>query len=194
MKKLALPLMWALALCACIPAFSQLKLPGTKDFTSDIKQVIREYPHNYEKLRGGVQMQSPQQTDYDCNLKISGAESVTISRYSADNREVYSWSAVMLTTEEYADARAKYKTLFSRFNNMGVKMNSGTTFYLKGKYVDPAEERKFTSSLFRFELPDRATRNMILELSMQYEFPEWKVKILIYERDRADDEQGEIIE
>jgi len=183
-----------MALCTSLPVFSQFKLPGTKDFTSDIKAVIRDYPHNYEKMRGSVQSQSPQQTDYESSLKITGAESVTISRYSADNKEIYSWSAVMLTTEDFEVAKGKFKTLFARFNNMAVKMDYGVTFYLKGKYLEPIEERGFTSSLFRFELPDRATRKMILELSMQYEFPEWKVKILIYERDREDVERGDVIE
>ncbi|MCR6720193.1 MAG: hypothetical protein NVV59_07775 [Chitinophagaceae bacterium] len=169
-------------------------MPGTKDFSADMKAVIRDYPHNYAKMRGGVQQQSPQQTDYESSMKITGAESVTISRFSADNKEVYSWSAVMLTTEEFSAAKAKYKTLFARFNNMAVKMDSGVTFYLKGKYLEPIEERGFTSSLFRFELPDMVTRKMILELSMQYEFPEWKVKVLIYERDREDTERGDIVE
>lgn len=193
-KKLVKPLFWAIALCTSLPVFSQLRMPGTKDFSADMKAVIRDYPHNYAKMRGGVQQQSPQQTDYESSMKITGAESVTISRFSADNKEVYSWSAVMLTTEEFSAAKAKYKTLFARFNNMAVKMDSGVTFYLKGKYLEPIEERGFTSSLFRFELPDMVTRKMILELSMQYEFPEWKVKVLIYERDREDTERGDIVE
>ena len=73
-------------------------------------------------------------------------------------------------------------------------MDYGVTFYLKGKYIEPVEERNFTSALLSFELPDQITRKMKLEVSMQYELMEWKVKVMIYERDREDAEQGEVAE
>ncbi len=43
-----------------------------------------------------------------------------------------------------------------------------------------------------FENPDRNTHRMKLEISMQYEMLEWKVRVLIYEHERDDDEQGDI--
>jgi hypothetical protein len=183
-----------MAICLSLSSSAQLKLPGTTDFTSEMKKVIRDYPHNYQSMRGSALDENPQHINYECSLPIPGAESVTISRFSADQKEVYSWQAVMLTTEDFETARAKFKSLYARFNNMAVKMDYGVTFYLKGKYIEPTEERGFTSALMRFELPDRITQKFILEVTMQYEFPEWKVKILIYEKERADNEQGETID
>lgn len=183
-----------MALCLTLSSFAQLKLPGTSNFTSDMKAVIRDYPHNYESMLGKPMQENSQHTDYASTHKVEGAENITISRYSADNKEVYSWQALMLTTEDFEEAKAKFKTLFARFNNLAVKMDYGVTFYLKGTYIEPIEERGFTSSILRFELPDRITQKMILEVTMQYEFPEWKVKLLIYEREREDNEQGEVIE
>ena len=43
-----------------------------------------------------------------------------------------------------------------------------------------------------FENPDRNTYRMKLEISMQYELLEWKVRVLIYEHEKDDDEQGDI--
>lgn len=183
-----------MALCLSLPSQAQLKIPGTKDFSSDMKQVIRDYPHNFESMLGNIVQELPQQTDYESKFKVEGTESITISRYSANQKQVFSWQALMLTTEDFETAKARFKTLYARFNNMAVKMDYGVTFYLKGVYIEPIEERGFTSCLFRFELPDRITKKMILELTMQFEFPEWKIKLMIYERDREDNEQGEIIE
>ena len=154
-----------------------------------MKTVIRDYPHNFSSMLGSIIQQHEQHVDYESTLKVQGAESVTISKYnSSSEKEVYSWTAIMLTTEDFAAARAKYKSIFSRFNNMAVKMDYGVTFYLKGQYVEAIEERGFTSSLIRFQQPDRITKKMILEVSMQFEFPEWKVKVLIYEKEREDAE------
>lgn len=194
MKKLVKPLIWGLAIGLCLHANSQRNSNANADFGAEMKKVIRDYPHNYQSMRGNTLDENPQYSNYECSLKIPGAESVNISRYSSDQKEVYSWQAVMLTTEDFETARAKFKSLYARFNNMAVKMDYGVTFYLKGKYIDPTEERSFTSALMRFELPDGITKKMILEVTMQFEFPEWKVKILIYEKEREDNEQGETID
>jgi hypothetical protein len=31
-----------------------------------------------------------------------------------------------------------------------------------------------------------------VEASMQFEFPEWKINLMVYEREREDNEQGDI--
>ena len=193
-KKLVKPLAWGISLCLSFSLPAQINQRNGGDFGADMKAVIRDYPHNYESMRGRVVVQNPQHTEYESTRPVQGAESISISRYSADNKEVYSWQALMLTTEDFEAAKTRYKSLYAKFNNMAVKMDYGVTFYLKGKYLEPIEERGFTSSLMRFELPDQIVRKMIVEVTMQYEFPEWKVKVLVYEKEREDTERGEPIE
>ena len=100
----------------------------------------------------------------------------------------------MLTTDDFEEAKKKYRTLFTRLNHLPVKMDYGVTFYLKGKYAEPVEEKNFSSSVLTFELADRITSKMRLEVSMQYELMEWKVRLLIYEREREDTESGDLME
>lgn len=173
---------------------AQLRLPLANQLASDIKKIIREYPHQFSSLQGHVIEENPQTTSYDCNFKVTGAENSSITRYSASNKKVYSWEALMLTTDDFEKAKEKFHALYRQFNQLGVKMDYGETFYLGGRYEEPVEEKKFNTVTFKFEYPDRNTFKMRLEISMQYEMLEWKVRILIFDHERDDDEQGDIVE
>jgi hypothetical protein len=195
MKKIVKPLcIGVFSLSLFFTSHAQIKIPGTDDLGVDMRKVIREYPHQFLKLQGDVIDEKPQSIDYACTFKMAGAEESSITKYSSKNKEVYSWQALMLTTDDFQTAKKKFHSLFNKMNNLGVKMDYGVTFYLKGKYVEPVEERNFTSAILSFELPDQITQKMKLEVTMQYEMLEWKVRVLIYERDREDVEQGEISE
>ena len=193
MKKIVKPLLFSVfSIALTLSSFSQLRLPLANALAIDIRKVIREYPHQFSKLQGNVIEENPQATSYDCTLKVAGAESSSITRYSSNKRKVYSWQALMLTTDDFEMAKTKFRALYSQFNQLAVKMDYGETFYLGGKYETPVEEKKFNSVTFMFENPDRNTHRMKLEISMQYEMLEWKVRVLIYEHERDDDEQGDI--
>jgi hypothetical protein len=192
-KKIVKPLLFSVfSIALTLSSFSQLRLPLANALAIDIRKVIREYPHQFSKLQGNVIEENPQATSYDCTLKVAGAESSSITRYSSNKRKVYSWQALMLTTDDFEMAKTKFRALYSQFNQLAVKMDYGETFYLGGKYETPVEEKKFNSVTFMFENPDRNTHRMKLEISMQYEMLEWKVRVLIYEHERDDDEQGDI--
>ncbi len=175
-------------------AFSQLRLPLANALASDIRKVIRDYPHQFSSLQGLVIEENPQTTSYECTLKVAGSQTSSITRYSASGKKIYSWQALMLTTDDFENAKEKVHALYRQFNQLGVKMDYGETFYLGGKYVVPVEEKKFNVVTLMFENPDRNTYKMRLEISMQYEMLEWNVRVLIYEHERDDDDQGEIVE
>ncbi len=193
MKKIVKPLLFTvLSIALTLSSYSQLRLPLANALAIDIRKIIREYPHQFGNLQGNVIEENPQATSYECNLKVSGAETSSITKYSSNKRKVYSWQALMLTTDDFEAAKKKFRALHSQFNQLGVKMDYGETFYLGGKYKTPVEEKKFSSITMKFENPDRNTDRMRLEISMQYEMLEWKVRVLIYEHERDDDEQGDI--
>jgi len=183
-----------LSIALVFPASSQVRFPGANPLSSDMKKVIRDYPHHFAGLQGVVVEENPQSINYACKFEVSGAESSSITRYSSKDNNVFSWQALMLTTEDFEIAKKKFKAIYNALNNLSVKMDYGDTFYLTGKYESPVEEKKFTSVVLAFEKADRIIQRMKLEISLQYEMLEWKVRVLIYEKDREDDEQGETIE
>lgn len=175
----------------CITTSAQLKLPLANSIANDVKKVIEDYPNRFINLMGEIITQHQQSTDYQCNFKVNGAEEAFVTRYSS-KKEVCSWEALMLTTESFEKARQKFKSLYNQLHNMSVKLGE-TSYRLKGQYNAPEESKKFTEILFSFEPANEVSKKLRIEISMQYIEPmEWKVKILVYDREREDDERGQI--
>jgi hypothetical protein len=173
---------------------AQLKLPGINNGVAhDVKKVIEDYPNRFVHLMGEMVEEHTQSTDYQCNFNVNGAEESIITRYSA-KKEVCSWQALMLTTDNFEKAKQKFKSLYSQLNNLSV--NTGkANFRLKGVYESPEEAKKFTSLLFSFEPTNESLKKLKVEISMQYIEPmEWKVKVLVYDREREDEERGKTAE
>lgn len=170
-------------------ATAQLKIPAINGVGNDVKKVIDDYPNRFANLMGDVVVENTQSTDYRCNFEVNGAEETLVTRYSA-KKEVCSWEALMLTTENFDKAKQKFKALFNQVNNLSIQV-AGTTYRLKANYEAPVESNKFKSILFHFDPLNETAKKLKVEISLQYEAPmDWKVKLLIYDRDRADDERG----
>jgi hypothetical protein len=170
---------------------AQLKLPVVNPIANDVKKVIADYPNRFINLMGEIREENPQSTNYACNFKVSGAEECFITRYSAA-KEVCSWEALILTTENFEKAKQKFKSLYGQLNNLSVDIGMTKNVHLKAKYETPQESKKFTSILFLPEHPVEKTEKLRIELTLQFHAPlEWKVKVLVYDRDREDHERGE---
>jgi hypothetical protein len=169
-------------------AKAQIKFTSANTLTADIKKVIDDYPNHFENLTGELIIQNPQSTDYQCNFKVSGAEESIITRYSGKRKSV-SWYAVMLTTENFDEAKKRFHSLYNQLNNLSIR-----SMRLKGVYESPVEEKKFTGATLSFDPANESLKKLKVEVVMEAEQMEWKVKLLIYDRDREDDERGEIEE
>jgi hypothetical protein len=63
---------------------------------------------------------------------------------------------------------------------------------LEGKYEAPAEEKKFTSVVFIPNTEKTEWAKIRAELLIEFSAPmEWKVKVLVYDRDREDGQEGQ---
>lgn len=172
---------------------AQLQLPGNA-LGQDLRKLIRDYPNQFAHIQGDVLQEKTQATDYELNFRIDGAESSMITKYSAKGAPVVSCEALLLTTEDFGEATRKYRSVYALFNHMAVKMDNGVTFYLKGEYRKPVEELKFNNSILEFEKADLYVSKMKVEVSLRYEFMEWKVRVRIFEREREDTERGDMID
>lgn len=167
--------------------FKQTRSSG--DLSADLKKVILDHPNQFRNIIGDAIIENPQSTDYRCTLAIDGAEECYITKYSSDEKAIYSWQALMLTTENFNEAKRKFKYLFDRFNNMSV-----VSSWLKGTYEAPVEEKRFTSVIFSITPSDVSSEKLKVEIVMQNEGMEWKVRVLVYDREREDEEETGIVE
>lgn len=194
MKSVKTPVLITIALLFFNFSHAQLKLPAINGVSSDVKKVIEDYPNRFINLMGEVAVENTQSTDYQCNFKVNGAEESFVTRYSA-KKEVCSWQALMLTTENFEKAKQKFKSLFNQLNNLPVNIGEAKNLHLKGQYKSPDEDKKFTAIVFSIEPATGAAEQLKVEISMQYFAPmEWKVKVMVYDREREDDERGKTVE
>jgi hypothetical protein len=99
----------------------------------------------------------------------------------------------MLTTDDFEEALKKFKSLYNSIQHLTVDIN-GTSTKLRGEYIKPVEEKKFNSIIFT--VPDiyENLEKFRVELTLESEFLDWVVKVMVYEKEREDDERGEIID
>lgn len=167
---------------------AQIKINPASSIVPDVKKIIDDYPNHFENVMGELIIQNPQSADYQCNVKLSGVEESIITKYGGKNNSV-SWHAVILITESFAEAKKKFSSLYNQLIRLVVR-----SMQLKGVYESPVEEKKFASIVLVFDPADEALKKLKVELVMEAEQMDWKVKLLIYDREREDDQRGETVE
>ena len=172
-------------------AHAQIKLPISNAFRSDVQKVVAAYPGQFAELKGEIIAKNPQTVEYASLVRPAQAQQVVITQYSANSKEIYSWNAVLLSTEDFAEAEKKYKWLYNQLKGMNVKYVVDQ-YTLRGDYNAPSESMKFTISQLSLFNPPMALKNLRVEAAMQFEFPEWKVSLTVFEKEREDDEQGHL--
>jgi hypothetical protein len=185
-----------LLVLACIMAGSasqaQVKLPVTNnDLRINLEKIIADFPHQLDALKGDTLADNPQTIEFSSRLNFNMAPDNVITQYKSE-KPIYSWSAVLLKTEEFDEAVKKYKWLCNQLKVMTVTLEGGYAYTMSGNYDIPEESRKFSSSIFHLTPRAMELPKLKIEAAMQFEFPEWKVTLLVYEKEREDQEQGDI--
>jgi len=176
-----------------ISAQAQLKFPVTNnDLRTNLSKILTDYANGFSSLKGDTIEVNPQAIEFSTKLEFSGAEHNSIVQYKSNTKNpVYSWQAVLMTTEDFDEASKKYKWLFNQLKVMTVKVED-YSFTLSGDYAAPEESKKFSSSMFKLTPNAANMPKLKIEASMQFEFPEWKIGLMVYEREREDNERGEV--
>lgn len=191
----------AILLCSSASAQLGLKFPSLKtsstpqplvsSFRADIQKVVDQYPHQYAEIRGEVINQNPQTVEYASLIKPDGVEGATITKYSALGKEVVTWQSTVLVTEDFEAAAKKYKWLYQQLKGMDIKYVADL-YTLRGPYTEPDESIGFATSILTPDHPPLPLARLKVEVQLNFEFPEWKVGLLIYDKEREDEEQGDI--
>ncbi len=188
------------SLIACIVQFvaaqthAQLRFPVTNnELRNNLEKIIKDFSNQLNSIKGDTLARNPQTIEYTTVLKFDGAEQNTITQYIS-TKPIYSWEALMLTTEDFAAAEKKYKWLCNQLKVMTINMGNGYTFSLSGRYEAPVESKGFSTSTFQLTPAATYLPRLKIEVSMQFYFPEWKVNLTVYQREREDHERGDINE
>lgn len=175
----------------CLKSQAQLKFPVTNnDLRNNLSQVITSYVDGFSSLKADTISLNPQSIEFSTKLDFQGSEQNSITQYKAKN-PIYSWTALLLTTEEFDEASKKYKWVYNQLKVMTVKVQE-YSFTLSGDFEAPDESKRFCSSVFKLTPNASNMPKLKIEASMRFEFPEWKINLMVYEREREDNERGDI--
>lgn len=170
-------------------AQSQWRIPGLKnELATAVKRVLEDYPNGYKNLMG-----EPRDSSFQSKVTIGDAEAVQFIQHSASGRAVLSWQAVLLTTDNHDAARKKFRAAFQQLQGLSVKLGP-RGYKLRSAYDVPDLNQKFVALVFELEPVNSYTESIQVELQLTFQLPmEWMVGVLVYDRDRKDNEPGRVL-
>jgi hypothetical protein len=171
---------------------AQLRLPAVdRSISNELAKVVKDYPNHFQNITGELIIQNPQSTDYQSTIKLKDAEECIVTEYASKKQNHYSWQTKLFTTDDFDAAAKKFKACYNQLQNMSVKIGE-QAYHFTGTYENPTDEKKFTTILFESAAKDELMGKLKIELLIEYEMLEWKIKIAVYAREREDNERGDI--
>ena len=152
----------------------------------DIERVVNDYYGRFFHFLGEKIDENLNTIEYKSKLLPQGALQSTIIQLK-NQRNVYSWQAVMLSTDDFEKAVEKYKELYRQLNGSSITVYGERQYKLKGDYDTPDESRSFASSILEPDVKEKYLRRLKVEVAINYSLPDWKVKILVYEKEADED-------
>ena len=173
---------------------AQVRFPVTNnDLRNNLQKIIAGFSNQLNTVKGDTLARNPQTIEFATLLKFDGSEQNTITQYIS-TKPIYSWQAVMLTTEDFEEATKKYNWLCKQMKVMTINLGDGYTFSLNGTYQAPDESKGFSISTYQLTPAATYLPKLKVEVGMQFYFPEWKVNLTVFQKDREDNERGDINE
>jgi hypothetical protein len=164
-------------------------IPIKSAFQTDIAKVISDYPNGFKNIIGDEVIQNPQSIEFECLVTVKDAIKCRLIKYSSNVKDIYSWEADMIKTDDFEAASKKFRTLYNSLQHLSVNIN-GNTAVFKGDYIKPSESIKFTTVVL--DVSDKAPelKSLKIALILETEMLDWVIKIQVYEKEREDKDRG----
>jgi len=174
----------AVVLCfTTISNYAQSKFSFFKSASSikpDIEKVVRDYFENFDNIKGDTIMQTVSTIEFSSKIIPAGSLETTITKYKTP--KTYSWQSTLYKTEEFKEAVAKYRQYYHQLNGATFTFSDKKTYRMAGNYDTPDEGRTFASSVLEAHSYDPGMKLFKIEIALDYLFPDWTVKIMVYEK------------
>jgi len=161
--------------------------------TQNLALILAEYPSQFAQLKTEPLTSDFQTEVFGSRLCISGAEQCTITKYSSEGKPVYSFEARMPVQEDFSIAKRQFKQLFIEVQTVEVNLG-GKLVKFKGTYTEPKESNRFNSIILTPDTREKNLRNLKIEVLLEADMLEWRTRLIVYEREREDNERGSATE
>jgi hypothetical protein len=167
-------------------------IPVKNALQTDIAKVISDYPNGFKNISGEQLIENPQTIEFESRVEIKAAKCKVI-KYSSNTKEIFSWEAEMLKTEDFEEASKKFRSFYNSLQHLSVNIN-GTNAVFKGDYIKPSESIKFTTIVFDASDKNEELKNLKIALVLETEMLDWVIKIQVYEKQKDDKDRGPVID
>ena len=149
-----------------------------------LEKVIRDYPNRFHNIRGEMISQRAQAVEYKSTISVPGSSACSIWKYSAAGNEIYDWSCVTYNSNNFMQARVKYKEVYDQIENTIIKVEGQKPFILNAQYRTPSELHNMNTISFELLPVAEDMKNLKIDLSLEKDVNSWKVKLNVYDGDR----------
>ena len=156
---------------------------------TDIAKVISDYPNGFKNISGEQIIDNPQSVEFECKSSVKDAVSCRVIKYSSNIKEIYSWEAEMLKTDDFEVVSKQFRSLYNSLQHLSVNIN-GINAVFKAEFVKPTASIKFTSIVFDAGDKTPELKMLKMVLLLENDMLDWVIKIQVYEREREDKERG----
>ena len=168
-------------------------IPIRNAFQTDIANVLSDYPNGFKNIIGDEIKQNPQSIEFECLVTIKDAIKCRLIKYSSNVKDIYSWEADMIKTDDFEAASKKFRSLYNSLQHLSVNIN-GSTAVFKGDYIKPSEAIKFTTIVLDAGDKTPEFKKLKLGLVLETDMLDWVIKIQVYEQERLDKDKGPAID
>ena len=106
--------------------------------------MLSDYPNGFKNIIGDETIQNPQSIEFECLVTVKDAIKCRLIKYSSNIKDIYSWEADMIKTEDFEVAAKKFRELYNSLQHLSVNIN-GSSAVFKGDYIKPSEAIKFAN-------------------------------------------------
>ena len=164
-------------------------IPIKNAFQTDIANVLSDYPNGFKNIIGDEIKQNPQSIEFECLVTVKDAIKCRLIKYSSNLKDIYSWEADMIKTDDFETASNKFRAFYNSLQHLSVTIN-GTTAVFKGDYIKPSEAIKFTTIVLDAGDKTPELKKLKLALILEADMLEWVIRIQVYEQEREDKDRG----
>ena len=164
-------------------------IPVKNALQTDIANVISDYPNGFKNISGNHIIDNPQSVEFECRSSVKDAVGCRVIKYSSNLKEIYSWEAEMLKTDDFEVVTKKFRSLYNSLQHLSVNIN-GINAVFNGEFVKPTASIKFTSIVFETGDKTPELKKLKVVLLLENEMLDWVIKIQVYEKEREDKEKG----
>ena len=187
------PLTATVTLLLFVFSASAQLVPVKNSLQTDIAKVISDYPNGFRNISGEQVMDNTQSLEFESKIELKEAVKCRVFKYSSTTKDIYSWEAEMLKTDDFEAASKKFRTIYNSIQHLSVNIN-GTNAVFTGDFAKPTEEIKFTTIIFDTSDKTPDLKRLKIALVIEAEMLEWVIKIQVYEKEREDTDRGRQIE